>query len=433
MELEIVDRSSDFSANSKEITFRGKLDTAIHNWFRMTASFSPVLVEKILREWGVDEKNKGNLRLLEPFSGVGTCPVVAMLNRVSGAAVELNPTLFFISKNKLHWINNHHRIAELNKAYNWVSRVSARIQTRRFKSLEDYSKKTGIKIPELANIERWFDLEAITDFLSLREELSGTSKFPEDVKDFVRTAMLSMLLEISHVEHNRVSLTIGKEKKSYPGIKTPLLRKMEKMIGDVEATQGIRVGKFECFNGDSRKLNEVVSSKKKFDLVITSPPYPNRFSYVRETRPHMFMLGMVQTSYEVGELEMKSIGGTWGKATWSLMKPVPDLSPIVERACRPFTKKINDELMQNYVLLFFNNMLTHAQSMVSLVNDRARLAYVIGNSKIKDVPIPADEILASIFNATGAFKPISTYRMRKRHSQTGLYEAVLMMEAKPSN
>ncbi len=433
MELQVLDRSSDFSANSKEVTFRGKLDIAIHNWFRMTASFSPILVEKILREWGVDEKNKEELRLLEPFAGVGTSPVVSMLNRISGSAIELNPTLFFVTKNKLHWLANNHRIAELNEAYNWISKVSGKVQKRRYSSLEDFTSKTGIKVPELANIDRWFDLQAITDFLNLREELSSNQDIKQDVKDFLRTAMLSMLLEISHVEHNRVSLTVGKTKKQYPGVKVPLLKKLETMINDLEAAQGLRLGKFECFNGDSRSADKIVGAKKKFDLVITSPPYPNRFSYIRETRPHMFMLGMVDTPYEVGELEMSSIGGTWGKATWTLKKPVPNLAPIVEAACRPYIKKIRDEMMRNYVLLFFNNMYMHSQSLINLMSDRARLAYVVGNSKIQDIPIPTDEILAKIFNDTGAFKAVSTYRMRKRHSQSGLYEAVLMIDAKPSN
>ncbi len=432
MSFDIEYLDSQFSANSKEITFRGKLEVAVHNWFRMTASYSPMLVDRILRDWetsGVTIKGKS---LLEPFAGVGTTPVVAALNEMKGSAVELNPALHFVTKNKIYWIRHSNRIAELNEAYNWVGKTLETISRRNFKSLAQFTKETGIVVPALKNIERWFDDKAITDFLLFRQELNNNSELTEDVRDFIKTAMAAMLLEISHVEHNRVSLTIGKTRKPYEGLAKPLLKKVGTMIDDLESLQGIRVGKFNSYNGDARTLS-VLPEAEKFDFVVTSPPYPNRFSYTRETRPHMFMLDLVADASEVGNLEMNAIGGTWGKATWILKKPVPNLSPEVSKACRKYISKINDEMMQNYVLLFFQNMFLHAQSLGPKMERNGKLAYVIGNSKIKEVLIPADEILAEIFNSTGHFAATQIHRMRKRHSQTGLYEATVFFDSKSSH
>jgi hypothetical protein len=64
------------------------------------------------------------------------------------------------------------------------------------------------------------------------------------------------------------------------------------------------------------------------DLVITSPPYANRISYIRELRPYMYWLGFLTDGAEAGELDWRAIGGTWGIATsrlklWQPQLPVP--------------------------------------------------------------------------------------------------------------
>ena len=53
----------------------------------------------------------------------------------------------------------------------------------------------------------------------------------------------------------------------------------------------------------------------RFDLVVTSPPYANRMSYIRELRPYMYWLGFLHDAREAGELDWQAIGGTWGVAT----------------------------------------------------------------------------------------------------------------------
>jgi hypothetical protein len=74
--------------------------------------------------------------------------------------------------------------------------------------------------------------------------------------------------------------------------------------------------------------------------VITSPPYPNRVSYVRELRPYMYRLGCLPDGRSAGELDWQAIGGTWGCATsklthWTPARPLEipyaQFQPIVER------------------------------------------------------------------------------------------------------
>ena len=73
----------------------------------------------------------------------------------------------------------------------------------------------------------------------------------------------------------------------------------------------------QVVHGDSRNLSEAVDGP--FELVITSPPYANRMSYIRELRPYMYWLGFLDSGRDAGELDWAAIGGTRGAATSKLV------------------------------------------------------------------------------------------------------------------
>lgn len=70
--------------------------------------------------------------------------------------------------------------------------------------------------------------------------------------------------------------------------------------------------------GDSRCSAGVVEGV--FDRVITSPPYSNRMSYIRELRPYMYWLGFLVNGRDAGELDWAAIGGTYGIAISRLIE-----------------------------------------------------------------------------------------------------------------
>ncbi len=107
---------------------------------------------------------------------------------------------------------------------------------------------------------------------------------------------------------------------------------------------------------------------------------------------------------------------------------IPPKNKLVKDLLDPYLHDIhsNGNLMANYVVKYFNNMYDHACEVSDVCDSRARLAYVIGNSKFYDHPLPSDAILASIFEHFG-FRLEGIERMRKRQSKSGLYEAVVFM------
>ena len=202
------------------------------------------------------------------------------------------------------------------------------------------------------------------------------------------------------------------------------------MLDDLFKMQGLPCSEVTIYKGNSKALTKVLP-EKKVTAVITSPPYPNRFSYARETRPHLFFFDFIASAASVGEMETEAIGGTWGKATSVLMPGVEPCNSFIRTLLAPYTVNINGSgpLMAYYVTKYFNDIYTHAEQIAAVCSDRARLAYVIGNSKFYDHPLPSDQILAAIFKNFG-FRLDKIDHMRKRQSKSGLYEAVVFMSRK---
>ena len=136
--------------------------------------------------------------------------------------------------------------------------------------------------------------------------------------------------------------------------------------------------------GDARKLPKVVDGP--FDLVITSPPYANRMSYIRELRPYMYWLGFLDSGRAAGELDWSAIGGTWGVATSRLAdwecstesRVHPLLEVALDRIAHHGNK--NGKILSNYVARYFEDLWKHFNSLIPVLADGSELHYIVGNS-----------------------------------------------------
>src|SRR6185437_15229209 len=106
----------------------------------------------------------------------------------------------------------------------------------------------------------------------------------------------------------------------------------------------------------------------QYACVITSPPYPNRMSYIRELRPYMYWLGYLQDARSAGELDWQAIGGTWGFATSSVAKWKPEADvPIPHRGFMEIIERIDERspILSRYVHKYFYDMVKHIRGLFS--------------------------------------------------------------------
>ncbi len=408
--------------STKTVTFQGKLDLPIHRWYRLTPSFSPRLALDVAREFGLNEKDF----VLDPFSGVGTVPLCMKYRGIRSCSVELNPFLCFVGVVKTRTYRDVDAVSDVFHAFS----ETARDQLCRLPAAgrsQAYLAENAAFVPPLHNIRRWWSSGNLTQLVCLRKLLL-TYKTEPECRDLLRMGLLAILIPVSNAKHNHVSLTFAETPLETVDVGAILQRKYAEMLADLRTVRRLPCAEATVHRGNSKFLTAILPRSRQPTAVITSPPYPNRFSYARETRPHLFFFDFVNGAKAVGQLEIEAIGGTWGKATSVLARGVKPNNDVIRGFLRPYLAGMgaNGGLMASYVVKYFNDMYDHAAQVAAVCANHCRLAYVIGNSKFYGHPLPSDEILASIFRHFG-FRLDRIDKMRKRQSKSGLYEAVVFM------
>jgi hypothetical protein len=406
----------------RSVTFQGALDLPIHRWYRLTPSFSPRLAHDIADHFNLLESDL----VLDPFSGVGTVPLCMKYRGVRARGVEINPYLQFVSTVKCR---SYGDIAAIHSSFtSFLETYRASLAHVPFASRPgDYLAENEADIPRISFPERWWSPGNLAQLVCLRKTLAGLELEPSHL-DLLKMGVLAILVAVSNAKHNHVSLTFAQQPLATVDVAEVLGTQLRNTVTDLRAVAELPAADVVIKEGNSKALSPLFPDEDRFSAVITSPPYPNRFSYARETRPHLFFLDFIESAAAVGRLETAAIGGTWGKATSILAKGIAPVNKLIETLLEPYLRGIDAPggLMASYVVKYFNDIFEHAGQVAAVCNERARLAYVIGNSKFYDQPLPSDEILAAIFNHFG-FELEAIDRMRKRQSKSGLYEAVVFM------
>lgn len=423
MQPTLFDMGPNFSNRAtKSVTFRGTLDLPIHRWYRLTPSFSPRLAHDIADHFQLSEFDL----VLDPFSGVGTVPLCMKYRGIPACSVEINPFLYFVGTVKTRTYKDIDIIEACFKEFLDVYRNALRNVPFQSKA-EVYLKEHTADIPPVNFPERWWSPGNLAQLVCLRKLVNSIQAVPHH-HDLVKMGVLSVLVPASNARHNHVSLTFAEKPLPTVDVAEMLQRQLKCMVTDLRTVVESPVVDTAIYQGNSKELAKVLPKGQKISAIITSPPYPNRFSYARETRPHLFFFDFIKSARAVGQLETEAIGGTWGKATSILAQGVKPKNYLIESLLDPYLHGINasGNLMANYVVKYFNDIYDHAGQIAKVCKKQVRLAYVIGNSKFYDHPLPSDEILAAIFGHFG-FKLECINRMRKRQSKTGLYEAIVFM------
>ena len=164
-----------------------------------------------------------------------------------------------------------------------------------------------------------------------------------------------------------------------------------------------------------------------FNLVITSPPYANRMSYVRELRPYMYWLGFLDNGRAAGELDWSAIGGTWGVATSRLIhweRPGKTFKhPLLDAPLDSIAHHDNKsgKILANYVAKYFDDVWEHFNSLVPKLDVGAELHYIVGNSTFYGVLLSVERLYAAMLENLG-FENIECRAIRKRNSKKDLFE-----------
>jgi hypothetical protein len=382
-----------------DLTFKHNIAQRRHGWLRLTPAYSIKIVEQIL------DQHPEFSRVLEPFSGTATTGLVCGERGVSCTCFDINPFLIWFGNVKTATYSQENQICALNFLAS-LERIPA-----------------GDWLPPLFQIEKWWTPQRLELLAGLHTWLRSLPLGAS--RDLLSVAFCRCLIDWSNAAFNHQSMSF---KRSDDASLFPMEDKMSlldefKRVSRwiIESAASPVTAAVQVKLADSRTLPDEAIL---FDALITSPPYPNRMSYIRELRPYMYWMGYLTDAKQAGELDWKAIGGTWGMAT-SLLSTWKE--PIERSMFNPaFRDTISgirkrSPLLANYVHKYFVDMNEHIQSAVRLLKLGAPAFYVVGNSKFYDTMVHVEDIYAGMLDSAG-FKNVRIERIRKRNSKKELFE-----------
>lgn len=389
-----------------EYTHRYNTRLGRHGWLRLTPAYSLRIVEELMADCG------SYLRVLDPFCGAGTTALAAANRGHDAGTVDINPFLVWFTRAKTAMYGSR-EIAEAETA---GEAVLQRTLQRRIDPAEE---------PPMHRIERWWPSSDRMYLRYLKAAIEDVSQ-GDHVRDLLNVAFCRLVIRLSSAAFNHQSMSFKDAAQSKLDLAVDegeLFRQELRFV-----TEGARSnprGRVSVVLGDSRNVDGCFD--EPFDLVVTSPPYANRMSYIRELRPYMYWLGYLQNGREAGELDWQAIGGTWGVATSRLGKwqraadiRLPDqLLEAVGQIAE--SGRSNGLVLAAYVEKYGEDVAQHLTSVGSVLRPGARAHYIVGNSVFYGVLVPIEQVYAALMSRVG-FGDVEVRPIRKRNSKKELVE-----------
>lgn len=394
-----------------DYTFKYNKGLGRHGWLRLTPAYSVKLVREALSPSDLfsDCAYHGGL-ILDPFSGTATTGLVAAEMGLDCALYDINPFLVWLGRVKA----SNYDAAALERLYESTVRGLRGISTQ---TREEW-------LPPMKNIDRWWSQSALSALSRARAWISDEYGAPADHGEgnLLWVAFARLVMETSAADFGHVSVSFKKETASYhEDAIVEIFKNILRAV--IDSAKKPLQGNVTVTQGDSRKMD---GNGRKFDFVITSPPYPNRMSYIRELRPYMYWLGFLESGEQAGDMDWQAIGGTWGAATSRLLsweKSDADLPDELLEICHKIESSDgkNGKTMSRYVLKFFCDMKAHFASLRGALNIGASVNYILGNSSFYGNYVRADAITKEIMRRLG-YANINSRVIRKRNCDKGLFE-----------
>jgi len=394
-EKKYTDNSWDFvGANTKQFT---------HCYHNYPAMMIPQIAERILVKYG-----EGSKLLFDPYCGTGTSLVEANLKGINAIGTDLNPLARLIAKTKTAKINLQVLDLYLKDFNDYI-----------FSLMFNFSNKVSIVIPQIKNIDFWFDktvqekLAIIKTFIDKIED--------ENVRNFFKVAFSETVRESSFTRNSEFKLfrmTAEQMRKFNPDVfglmQSKLARNYKGLKTFLEQKQNTATSQVYDFN----TVNEVKHiENESIDIVLTSPPYGDSHTtvaYGQFSRLANEWLGVENAN----QIDNNLMGG----------KRQKEICIFDSKALNDSLEKIalKDEKRAMEVSSFYYDYQKSIENVAKTIKKGGYACYVVGNRKVKGEVLPTDEITKDFFENQGfshvetIIRNIPNKRMPSKNSPTNV-------------
>lgn len=368
---------SNFSTYTTPVNFKESLQTPRHRWYGYKEGFSPSFVKGFIDEFSSSLETT----IFDPFGGVGTTGLEAVLNGHRAFVMDVNPLGLFAAQ---------------TKARNYTQEDILFIQQQ----LRDFECKSDFEISDDIHndtVKRYFDSVTLDSLLRIRSYVFSIEN--PVCHSVFKLALLSIIEEISthHKNGNGVKRKIK--------IPAPFdLVSLKRLLSDA-----IRIFVRDIEQKPTRAICEVIKHSNldeyilpcKIDIVLTSPPYANCFDYSKVYLTELWVGGFFQQKDDQTEFRENSLIShvhyKWKRENKDYKSGiVEDLLVPTLKSRELWSNKIPDMISG-----YFSDLGKCLYNLSLNLNLGATVGFVVGNSVYGGLPIATDLILAQIAENLG--------------------------------
>ena len=391
---DVVNRLESFKLHRKEPQ---SLTHMIHAY---KGRFYPQMVRALINVSGVPRHGV----LLDPFCGSGTTLLESFLLQREAIGVDMHPLACMISRAKINVLN-----------------IPPETLERYVLQISDLAENTGagsteMIIPDIPNVELWFNPEILKQILKIRNIIMQGS---EPVLSEIGLVVLSSIIRpVSNWDPRQLRVRLLKEPRPSLNVLELFKRKFWKVYASALAFEKTVRNDFEririsVMKADSRDLSFLEDDF--VDAIVTSPPYAMALPYVDTDRLSLFVLGLEDRksirdltqrmigNREISESRRKELEAEILQSESSGALPLELVNMIklalVDTASLPrsaFRRKNMPGLLHKY----FVDMASSIKEMSRILRKNGRCSIVIGNNYTdtgkRILQIPTDRFLAQI-------------------------------------
>ena len=407
--------------------FTDNMKLPLHRWFRYSAGFSAEWAEEVVSNVSQGKK----IKVLDPFCGSGTTLLAAAKCGSPSTGFETHPFVARIASIKM---NTHIDPELLEKCSEAVILEAGEIKTSKTKSSSPL-------------ITKCYDLETLSSLEALRHaymKLEQEGKLG-DVGNHIWLAITCILRECSGVgtaqcQYVLPNKTKSKVREPFDAFKSRIRMFLDDLIlaRDILSETGV-VLQTDARNPECSDI---------FDLVVTSPPYPNNYDYADATRIEMTFWEEVASWGDLHQAVRQYLIRSCSQHSAAEKLALTDIlsneanSPIrteLTRVCNELDEvrhgKGGRKTYHTMIAAYFTDLAKVLLSLRRLVKPGGQLAFMIGDSAPYGVYAPCDKWISELAISAG-FRTCTFEKTRDRNIKwknrthtVPLKEGILWIEA----
>lgn len=401
--------------NRAMVSFQSSKRKSFYHWLKYKEAFSPEFIDFVLDLFY--SENRQQLTLLDPFCGTGTALTTASRNGWNTIGIELLPVGIATLRARItasqtdsqafeYWLSQLKAYAEIN---------DQRVSDYRF---PHFNLTKGAFPKETEN-----DIGLYVDFLQIIDD--------EAVRYLFWFACLTILEDISYTrkdgQYLRWDFRAGRNvnskftKGDLPSFWPLILEKLTTMHQEIQShsavdlAERIRIIEGSCLKELRQLPNNAI------DLVITSPPYCNRYDYTRTYALELAFMGFTSSDIKTFRQELLS-ATVENRSKFSALRKYyafAGADDFFDRCCRVFDSQdalhevlgilnrarekgeLNNGNIPRMIEYYFFEMNLVINELARVLAPGGRIVMVNDNVRYHGEEIPVDLILSDFAENAG--------------------------------